>query len=70
MYVEFKPGTKFVYTCNRCGYRRPGVLDHPMYSTRCPECGDTYYVTEMPADNVESTNTDTQQTNGDASLNG
>lgn len=59
MYVEFEPGTKFIYTCEDCGYRRPGVLDHPLYSTICPECRGHYHVTELPADNAEPTNTDT-----------
>jgi len=64
MYVEFEKGTMFVYTCDRCGYRRPGMLDHPMYSTRCPECGNTYTTTAIPAKNMESAKTNTQHTNG------
>ena len=52
MYVEVTPGTKFVYICNNCGYRRLGVLDHPMYSTRCPECGDNYNVTEEEEESI------------------
>lgn len=46
MYVNFKQGAQFVYTCRGCGYRRPGVLDDPTYSTQCPECGSGYAVVE------------------------
>jgi len=39
MHVEFKPGTLFQYSCKDCGYKRDGLLDHPMYSWSCPKCG-------------------------------
>ena len=37
-----KEGMNYKYTCNECGAIR--MLDHPFYSTNCPDCNKMYNV--------------------------
>jgi len=69
MHVNVRHGAMFQYTCRDCGYKREGLLDHPMYSWNCPKCGGAPQTEEVPAEIKEGEQTPTNSVRDAIALN-